>query len=246
MNMYKREILPIINSIAAVEKGLLGAFHANVQVMNVGILNLSFNSILSLSAVEAKKAIKAMVRCLHALVDRVAQVSVETLQEEGARWSITAALAGPEYPRKGYTMCHGIELASALGVFSKPALKWEPQCYGSNTAKGIAILTGEDETPLLRSSALVCIRLVSLHELASTQRGLSSLRKIGKNEISIQICQWMKDGRSRQPKTTSVLHTALTSNCASEYANSFIGKRKLSELSKAAINEARANKRRVT
>ena len=84
--MYKREILPIINSIAAVEKGLLGAFHANVQVMNVGILNLSFNSILLLSAVEAKKAIKAMVCCLHALVDRVAQVSVETLQEEGAKW----------------------------------------------------------------------------------------------------------------------------------------------------------------
>ena len=225
-------------------EALEGAHAAGVQVMNTGICAQSFSSVLGLSATAVGQPISRIMNIMKALVDRVAALAPHDLHERGAAWAITKILAGPAYPRHGYTTCHGIQLAEAMGLLDTKGEDWVPEGYGRNTCEAIAELTGEDVGPLMSSPALVCMRLTMLRRAVAEQRGLRSIAACANNDIKIQLCQWVKDDHGREVATTGVFTKALTSMSAAPCANAFLTKRKLGELVHLAVKEAAANKRR--
>ena len=237
-----------------------GAHAAGVQLMHTGTAAQSFRSIMGLTRAEARQPITNMIDIMKGLVQRVATIDVDELHERGASWAVTKVLCGQAYPRHGYTMCHGIQLAQAMQLFQASTVvdpknqastvvdpscaDWVPEGYGSNTCEAIAELTGEDVAPLLSSPALVCLRMTMLRNVVAMQPGLSAIGKVSNNEVKIQLCQWMKDEQGGVVSQTGVLTKGLTSKSAARYADSFVNKRKLHELVQFAIEEAADNKRR--
>ena len=191
----------------------------------------------------AKQRTRKVIKVLKTLVGKISLLSPGDLSTQGASWVISSRLAGPAFPRHGYTMCHGIQLATAMGLFNNKPENWVPEGYGSNTCKAISYITGEGVRHLSLSPALVCLRLTMLRRAAAKIFGSESFPALTNNDLKIQLCQWMKDSLACKVVTIGVFRKALTSKRAAKCGDEYINKRKLDTLVLLAVNEASANKR---
>ena len=227
---------------------MLFASHCDrLQVMNTGIQWQTGWSFCCLQKTVARRKIRqivALLRALHASLMAVSDAWLDS-NTRALRWKLALALEVGHVPTDGYTMSHGLQLANYLGCLSasgrtNAALPGEKICVRSGLAGGLAALFGFD-IERVRAPAVARLLLETLTQLMPK----SGSRVIFPDvyELGVIVCQWCKDEHADAVGVHDVFSRGLTSSGAAAAGNNFWTKRKLSELTDAALAEGLRLKR---